>query len=337
MKKYFLFFLFSILFFHHPALAQNTYIYTKEGRSILNRRSVIENCLQALRKDKSDAVAVSICECQTDKINRNFSYKQYLNFKNKGIIDLSGLIKTNAEVAEAIQQCYTNSGQTVLLQAQGFEAEFILNCAKNIQHASEKTYDTKRVNDFCNCQLSMVKSKKITDEQMQTLTNPNSLLFYEMMFTCGDPFTNKSDFRSNWTTALQQDVKGPDTDTLTVLNLNSMTYVKARIGSKEQVWLFDTGASDLLIDKDTEEQLKEEKVMTAENYLGIGEYEMANGMVDTCRKYRINNVKIGKFTLNNIMVAVTDKGKRIIVGKALMNKFSQWVLSNKENSLVLSK
>ena len=116
-----------------------------------------------------------------------------------------------------------------------------------------------------------------------------------------------------------------------------MTYVKARIGNKEQVWFFDIGASDLLIDKDTQEQLKEEKVMTAENYMGIGEYEMANGMVNTCRKYRIDNVKIGKFTLNNMMVAVTDKGKRIIVEKALMNKFSQQILSNKENSLVLSK
>lgn len=106
--------------------------------------------MQALRKDKSDAVAVSICECQTDKINRNFSYKQYLNFKNKGVIDLSGLIKCNPEVAGAIQQCYTNSGQTVLLQVQGFEEEFISNCAKSIQNASEKTYDPKRVNDFCN-------------------------------------------------------------------------------------------------------------------------------------------------------------------------------------------
>ena len=126
---------------------------------------------------------------------------------------------SNSKVAGAIQQCYNNSGQIVLLQVQGFEAKFILNYVKNIQNASEKTYDPKRVNDQCNCQLSMVKSKKISDEQMQTLTNPNSLLFYEIMFTCGDPFINKSDFRSNWTTALQQDVNGPDTDTLAVLNL----------------------------------------------------------------------------------------------------------------------
>ena len=104
---------------------------------------------------------------------------------------------SNSKVAGAIQQCYTNSGQIVLLQVQGFEAKFILNYVKNIQNASEKTYDPKRVNDYCNCQLSMVKSKKNSDEQMQMLTNPNSLLFYEIMFTCGDPFINKSDFRSN--------------------------------------------------------------------------------------------------------------------------------------------
>ena len=138
MKKCFLLFLLSILLLQDLSYSQNTFIYSKEGKSILNRKSVIENCLQTLRKDKSDALAVSICECQTDKINCNFSYKQYLSFKNKGVINLSGFIKTNPEEAGAIQQCYTNSGQIVLLQVQGFEEEFISNCAKNIQNASEK-------------------------------------------------------------------------------------------------------------------------------------------------------------------------------------------------------
>ena len=86
-----------------------------------------------------------------------------------------------------------------------------------------------------------------------------------------------------------------------------------------------------------ESTLKNEHIITDENYLGTGEYEMANGMIDTCRKYLINNISIGKYKLNNIVVTVTDKGKRIIAGKILLNKFSNFILDNKENLLILHK
>jgi hypothetical protein len=64
---------------------------------------------------------------------------------------------------------------------------------------------------------------------------------------------------------------------------------------------------------------------------------MANGTIDTCRKYVVNNIRIGKFFVNNVTVAVTDKGKRIIAGKSLLNKFSTWILNNQNSTLVLSK
>ena len=64
---------------------------------------------------------------------------------------------------------------------------------------------------------------------------------------------------------------------------------------------------------------------------------MANGAIDTCRKYIMDNMQIGKFSINNVGVAVTDKGKRIIIGRALLNKFSNWLLDNKNNVLILNK
>ena len=116
-----------------------------------------------------------------------------------------------------------------------------------------------------------------------------------------------------------------------------MSYVQIILGSLIQFWLFDTGASDLLINNDMEKTLQQEGVLTQQNYLGTGEYEMANGLVDTCRKYLVQNTKIGKFTVNNVVMAVTDKGKRIIVGKSLLNKFNNWELNNEKNILILSK
>jgi hypothetical protein len=337
MLKYFisLFYCFVCIISH--SYGQDDFIRSKEGSPILNRRQVMASCLKALHKDRSDKTAYSICQCEANKIDGYFTNKQYRKYTSANIIDISSLIKQDSLFAKAINECYTNTGQTILLQAEGFEKEFISNCKKWIQNSTEKTLDANRVTSFCSCQLELVKAKKISDAEMQTLSNPNAPLFYEMMYKCGDPFYEKNTTENNWNANAEKDIKGPTTDTIKILSMNGMTYVKLKIGTLVQIWLFDTGASDLLINKDMEETLKKENIITEANYIGIGEYEMANGMIDTCRKYKIDNIQIGQFSINNIIVAVTDKGKRIIVGKALMNKFSKWILNNQNNTLILSK
>ncbi len=328
---------FSIFLFTSTFVFAQISIHTKDGLPILNKRALVNNCLNSLHKDRNDSVALAICDCQVSKLDRRFTTKQYRQHTSAGIVDVSALIHEDSSLQQQINDCYTNSGKTILMQAEGFEDEFISDCKKNIRANSKKKLDESRVAKFCQCQLQMVKTKKLTDADMATLSNPNSLLFFETMYTCGDPFKDKDESNSQWSETSAQDITGPLSDTVPVLNLDGMTYVKVKTGSLYQFWLFDTGASDLLINNSMEARLKEEGMITNDSYLGIGEYEMANGMIDTCRRYKINNVRFGKYLLNNIVIAVTDKGKRIIVGKALLNKFSHWSIDNQKACLVLSK
>jgi hypothetical protein len=316
---------------------RKNFIYTKDSKPILNRKQMVDNCLKSMNKDRSNATALSICECQIEKINRHFTSRQYREYTNRGVIDVGAMVKADADLEKQFNGCFTNSGVSILLQAEGFEKEFVDNCKTNIQKSTERNLDLNKVNAFCACQLSMVKSKKITDAEMETLSNPNSLLFYEMMYTCGNPFEDSKTIDKGWTSTSINDIKGPANDTIKVLTMNGMTYVRIKSGSMVQFWLLDTGAADMLINKEMEETLKTEGLLGDNNYLGTAEYEMANGMIDTCRRYTMNNIQIGSYTLNNIVIAVTDKGKRIIAGKGLLNKFTNWVLNNKDNTLVLSK
>lgn len=334
MKAYRIFYFLWAIFFAGAGSAQN-HIYTKEGRPVLNRRQLVNNCLQSLKKERSDKMALAICECQTAKLDRRFSNKQYKQHTKNNMIDLTALVKEDSLAEREIDACFTASGRSILLQAESFEDQFLANCRKSIESSSEKTLDAVRVNRFCQCQLELVKSKKLSDLEMSTLGNPNSLLFFEMMYRCGSPFAGKEEAERNWSSSAASDIKGPAMDTIRVLTLNGMTYVKIKVGSLTQVWLFDTGASDLLINTETEDALKKEAVLTEANYLGIGEYEMANGSIDTCRRYKINSVQIGNYWVDNIVVSVSEKAKRIIVGKALLNKFRHWSLNNQENQLLL--
>ena len=303
----------------------------------MNRKELIIKCLKSLHKDESDETALSVCTCQVDKVDRHFSNKQYRDHTIGKEINLPGMLKEDSLLEKNIQSCFTNTGKSILIEAESFETGFVENCIRSLQKSTEKKLDINRLTNFCTCQLELVKTKKLSDLEMRTASNPNSLLFYEIVYKCGDPFVTGDSIESNWNQKMAKDVAGPITDTIRTLSLNGMTYVKVKIGSMTQVWLFDTGASDLLINKEMEEKLKIENIITPSGYLGVAEYEMANGVIDTCRRYKIDNVKIGSFSINNIIVAVTDKGKRIIVGKGLLNKFSNWKINNADNTLILTK
>ena len=324
------------IFFGSAALAQES-IFSKEGRRILNRRELVYDCLRSLNKDRSDKIALGICECQASVLDGRFSNKQFKQFTKKQVVDLTGLIESDSLVKKELQECYTASGQTVLLQAESSESEFLKGCRTSIQNSSDKTLDPAQVDRFCQCQLQLVKTKRLSDQEMASLSDPNSLLFFEIMYRCGSPFLSKEKTTPPWSAAAANDISGPATDTIDVLVINGMTYLKVKIGSLVQVWLFDTGASDLLINTEMEAALKKENILTAANYLGVGEYELANGAIDSCRRYRVKGVQVGRFTLENIVISVSEKGKRIIVGKTLLNKFRHWTLNNQENKLVLVK
>ena len=317
--------------------AQRNFIYTKEGKPIMNKKDLVAGCLKSFHKDKTDSTAVAICECQISKLDRKFSGLQYRRYNNAGIIDIQALLNEDSIVKKDVNDCFTSSGKTRLFQAQGFESEFMNDCIEGIRKNTQRKLDMDNVNNFCSCQLDLIKTRKLSDAELKTLENPNSILFYEVMYKCGDPFAGAENISYNWKKEFGKDIWGPDNDTINILTLNGMSYIKIKTGNLIQYWLFDTGSSDLLIDNNTEESLKKEGLLTQNNYLGTGEYEMANGAIDTCRKYMLNNIQIGNYIVNNVAIAVTDKGKRIIVGKSLLNKFTEWKLDNEKSYLILNR
>ncbi len=320
-----------------PSFSQDGFIRSKEGRPFLNRRDIISKCIRSLHKPSNDIVAIQICECKADKLDWHFTNKEFKRNSNGLTISLDKMLDADSAFSKEMDECATNSGQIILLNAEGFKKEFVQHCIKNIQKNTAKKLDTVKLEDFCICQLNLVRSKKISDAEMETMSNPNSLLFYEMMYKCGNPFSNNENKEGNWNPQMANDITGPASDTISVLSFNGMTYLKVKTGSMVQFWLFDTGASDLLINTEMEEKLKAENILTIDNYLGTEQYEMANGSLDLCKKYKIHNVRIGNYSINNVQVAVTSKGKKIIIGKALLNKFSNWIINNTNNTLVLTK
>lgn len=333
---HFLVFTFFLIQVSSFTAAQNGYIKTKEGKSILFRHLLLLDCLKSMNRNSNDPKAVSICECMIDKIDGEFTSRQYRKHTQKGIIDLAALIKEDSSIENAIKNCYTNSGNTTLLFAEGFEKKFMERCISSFSKRPAGK-DSNAVKNFCQCELNMIRQEKLSDSALKELINPNSLLSYKLIYKCGFPSAEEGEHLNNWNKNMKQDIKGPDIDTVNILAMDGMSYIKLKIGHKVLVWLLDSGASSLLIDSSTERFLKEDNIINGSNYLGTAIYVMANGDLDTCQKYRINSVQIGKFYINNVILAVSKRAKRILAGKALLNKFSSWKMDNQNNILILTK
>ncbi len=319
------------------AQAPANYIRSKEGKPMILRKSMLTSCLESFKKNRTDKVAVEICECQVDKIDWRFTNKEYKEHTKGRMIDFETLINKDKALKEQFDSCVKNSGRSILISIENYQDENIAECISSLQKSTNKTLDTQKVRDFCSCQFELIKTKKLSDAEYQQINNPNSLLYYEMMYKCGNPFGESGVSGNQWNEGAEKDIQGPQSDTINILSLNGMTYTQIKIGSTVLFWLFDTGATDLLITKEMEEGFKTENILRQDNYLGIGEYEMANGSVDTCRKYIVDNVHIGNYQLKNIVIAASDKAKKTLLGRSILNKFSKWILDNRSNVLILVK
>ena len=101
-------------------------------------------------------------------------------------------------------------------------------------------------------------------------------------------------------------------------------------------YLFDTGASDLIINRDTERELLLNGVLKKENYLNKTEYTLANNQTVKAQKVKLDNIIIGDYTLNNVIIAIIDEGS-LLCGKSFIDKFKKWEIDKQNNVLILYK
>lgn len=334
--------LYFLLLFPFAVHAQEFNIKTTLGGAWITRKEYMQLCLEALKTTSADKDAVAVCNCRADKINLVYTQKDIMRFtkhagKDSISIDIAGLIDSKPEIKRQVTECLTGSGKTISIATNLMADTMLKRCIADFMELPGKKPDSLRVREVCACQIKVINEGKKPDEYYDQLGNPNSNAYFEMLYKCGSPFDDGLETDNSWTADKAKDIAGPETDTIRVLNIKGMTFVRMKTGNLIQWWLFDTGATDLLIGRQTETELRKEMIIHELNFLGTKEYEMANGIIDTCRRYRINNVRIGNFYIDNLVVAVSDKARRIIVGKGLLNKFSTWALDNRNNLLILKK
>jgi aspartyl protease family protein len=120
-------------------------------------------------------------------------------------------------------------------------------------------------------------------------------------------------------------------------NINGVYYLTAIIGNTTNKFIFDSGASDVLISDKIENELIKNKTISKENYLAPALYKIANGYIIQCRRILLPTIKIGNYTVKDVLASVSSNNNVLLLGKSFLDKFSSWTIDNNNQTLKLEK
>ena len=133
------------------------------------------------------------------------------------------------------------------------------------------------------------------------------------------------------------DIKGGKISS--VINLKEIEkdhyYISIDFNGLKKDFVFDTGATSLAMSSDLLLELKKHGVKIRDLKIDAGSAKIASGELVSSKYYVIDNIRIGDYLLNNVVVTVGAKGTSSLCGIRLFNKFSNVHWDMQKEQLIL--
>jgi hypothetical protein len=340
-------FITCIVIYTIPCSAQ--VVKSKDGVSLGDRKEFISGCTQGTDNGLMNFNGLEIetykyCACICDNlIPTLYSWEIKEAVVENKMIDLFlkdeniDIIMKCLEGNFNIQEDYKFSTS----ENPELEKKFgIRSCVKEIMNDDEnKDIWTKELaEEYCDCAINKLYDAGYTYKDILEIEDENSESFHEIILPCvAEVLTGKPEIKSS-NSYKSDDIKGDvDRSLVPLIDYLGQGYkIKISISGVTKYFLFDTGVSDLIIDRDTERKLLLNGALKRENYRGVTEYVLANNQTIQAQEAVVDNIIIGDYTLNNVVIAIIDDGL-LLCGKSFLDKFNKWEIDIKNNFLILYK
>lgn len=192
--------------------------------------------------------------------------------------------------------------------------------------------------EYCNCATNKLYSAGYTYKDILEIEDENSETFNEITLPCVmEVLKDETEIKSSNSYKTDDIIGGGDRSLIPLIDYFGQGYkIKISISGVSKYYLFDTGSSDLIINRDIERELLLNGDLKRENYLGKKEYTLANNQTIQAQEVVIDNISIGDYTLNNVVLAIIDEGS-LLCGKSFLDKFKKWEIDKQNNFLILYK
>jgi len=145
-----------------------------------------------------------------------------------------------------------------------------------------------------------------------------------------DPFSP-----SNYTGSV---ISNTSNQTIQLEKNGNIYSISVSIGTIRRKFILDSGASDVSISENFERELINAGTITQKNYIASALYKLANGSIVECKRLLLPEMKVGDYTVKNVVVSVTKGSDDVLLlGKSFLDKFSKWTIDNNTQTLKLEK
>ncbi len=342
------------------SLLNKQIVFSQEIQDIITKDSVISGVRPAFMKGCVQAASKSMIEIKGKKINaykycscvcdnlipRLYSSQLFESIENESFYDLL----QEPDNLDVILNCLGDDIQ--------FKDEFKLSNIEDLDNQkkvginacilkikkdslSNTLFKGHMAENYCTCAFERLISMGFTLNEISDIGDPNSKAFNEVALPCVKEVFAKEVEANNLninTNNIDSVITGGEAKcSVPLLDYMGKGYkLKLKIGGITNYFFLDTGASDILIDKKFEEKLKESGVIKEEDYLDDTQYIMADMKIVNVRMVKLNEITIGDYTVQNVRVAIIDKGL-FLCGKSFLEKFKKWEIDKEEGVLNLYK
>jgi clan AA aspartic protease (TIGR02281 family) len=324
-------------------------VKSKDGVSLGKRSEFISSCMKGFDKELLNINGVEIetdkyCACVCDNLIPTIDSWEMekavkenkmpdLFLKDKNFKILMKCLQGNFKIDEDYE--FNNSNSPDIEIKIG-----IKNCIDEIMNDEEnkEIWTEELAEEYCVCAIDKLYSSGYKYKDILEIEDENGESFNEIVMPCFvQVFKDKPEFQSS-NFYKKDDIEGGGSLSLIPLvdYIGQGYKIKISISGVTKYYLFDTGASDLVIDGDTERELLLNGTLKRESYLGKMEYTLANNQRIQAQMVEVDNMTIGDYTLNNVVIAVINEGS-LLCGKSFLDKFKNWELDEQNEVLILHK
>ena len=338
-----------------PFFSFSQSIKSKDGIILGDRKDFILTCtasgLKQSQKLNIGVVEVGwneYCSCVVDKLMPNITSTEMLEamskndlmslFFKEGNLELilscvEGFASKNEEALSNLELKRNNDPRVAKLQKDLSVKECIKYASEEQNYFNEEDFlSDKVIKDYCNCAVEKMFDGGYTFGQMLETDDESSDTFNEIVMAClSDVLQVDENYNLNST------ISGGVSSLVPLTNYFGNGYkVKIKIGGEEKYFLLDTGASDIIIDRDFERELLLNGVLSRKDYVGKADYMMANNKVVNADLVKIKEIEIGDYIVNDVVIGIIDEGA-LLCGISFLDLFKKWEIDKDSNTLILYK
>jgi len=338
-----------ILALSSATISNSQMVKSKDGVSLGDRKIFIQTCTQGAENQKMNVKGIEIeaekyCACVCDNLIPTINSWEMeeavksgklmeLFLEEKNLEILMECVEGNIEVKEEYE--FGSSEHTELQKELGIKM-----CVKEAMadEEYEDLWTEEMAKQYCSCAIDKLYSAGYTYKDLLEVEDENSQSFNEIIMPCvTEILQNNEEFQPSNTYNASDVIGGGPVSKIPLVDYMSYGYkVKITIGGISKYFLFDTGASDLVIDEKFAKELLKNKSLKKENYEEKTEFETANKEVIEGQMVRIDNIVIGDYTVNNVSIAIIKNGS-LLCGMSFLDKFKRWEIDKENKELIIYK